>query len=181
MSALTPLVLLLAMVLVANRLLAQLLVRLVLVLWPSVRPGDAVTVGAHSGVVETVGWLSVRLRSPSGDRVSVPNVSFVEQVVVRSVSESGSQGVELLLPVPEGVDAGAARGAARRAASLSPYLALDRPVTASLEQGRDGELWVRSQAAVFDTAFRAAFETSVIEGFRAQLALGAAVTPGRGA
>ena len=131
--------------------------------------GDTVQIGGHSGIVEVIGWQTVQLRSPSGDLIFVPNGVILNQPVVRSMSESGSQGVDMLFAVPKGVEPGRARRAAQMAVTLSPYLALDRPIAVALEQEGPEEILVRIQAGVFDSSQRVLFETSVIETFNAYL------------
>lgn len=150
-------------------ILRHALARLVWLVVPPFRVGDTVSIGAYSGKVEGMGWQTVQLRSSSGDLISVPNAEIANQPVVQSVAESGSQGVEITFPVPSTVDPGTALRAAEEAVSVSPYLAIDRPIAAALERGEDGGVSVRMQAGVFDSSLRNRFESSVIEVFEAYL------------
>jgi len=150
-------------------ILRHVLARLVWLVVPPFRVGDTVSIGAYSGNVEGMGWQAVQLRSSSGDLISVPNAEIAQQPVVQSVAESGSQGVELAFPVPPAVDPGTALRAAEEAVSVSPYLAIDRPIAAALERAGDGGISVRVQAGVFDSSLRNRFESSVLEVFEAYL------------
>ena len=150
-------------------ILRNALARLLWLVQSPFQLGDTVRIGDYSGIVETIGWQTVQLRNASGDLISVPNGVVLNQPVVQSLSESGSQAVEMLFTVPKGVEPGRARWAAQMAVTLSPYLSLDRPIAAALEQGEQEEILVRIRAGVFDSSQRVLFETSVIETFNAYL------------
>lgn len=132
--------------------------------------GDYVSIGGVGGRVEKIGWQAVQLRGTSGDLISVANALVGGQPVVQTVADSGSQGIEMHLPVYGDCDEIAARLAATEALLLSPYLALDRPFDAALELGPSGETLVRVRAGVFDASQRVLFESSIIETYRALLA-----------
>jgi len=149
--------------------LRHALAHLIWLIVPPFRVGDTVSIGDNSGKVEGMGWQTVQLRSSSGDLISVPNAEVASQPVVQSVAESGSQGVEMIFPVPTTVDPGTALQAAEEAVAVSPYLAIDRPIAAALERGEEGGVSVRVQAGVFDYGLRNRFESSVIEVFEAYL------------
>lgn len=144
-------------------------VRLAWLLAPAFRVGDDVVLGSYAGVVESIGWLTVTLRTRSGDLVTLPNGSAAQEPVVQSVSASGSQGIDLILAIPPDAEPGAARQAALQAVRLTPYLALDRPYSVALEQGAAGQVLVRVQAGVFDASQQAPCKTSIIEAFHACL------------
>jgi len=152
-----------ALVLSGRGILRNVLVRLLWCIRSPFCPGDTISIGKHGGVVEVIGWQAVQLRGPSGELISVPNATVLSQPVVQSVSESGSQGIEMFFPVPNEIEPQKARWAAQRAVVLSPYLALDRPISVALEKGEQESVRVRIQAGVFDSRLRAHFETSVIE------------------
>ena len=154
---------------IGSDVLRNLLVRLVWALRMPFRRGDFVSIGGICGKVERVGWQAVQLRNSSGDLVFIANCQIWQKPVVQTVAESGSQGIELHLPVYIDCDQIRARLAAREAVILSPYLALDRPIDVALELGEGGEAQVRVQAGVFDASQRALFESSVIESYRAIL------------
>lgn len=161
--------LLLGILLSASAILRHVLTRLVWLAMPPFRVGKMVTIGDFSGVVEDIGWLEVRLRSGAGERIAIPNATVLNQTVVQSVAESGSQGVEMVLPVPDGIDPSRARRAADAAVSLSPYLALDSTIAVALKQQAGGGIAVWVHAAVFDAGMRVLFEASIIEVFQAYL------------
>ena len=161
--------LLLVFLLPASVVLRHVLTRLVWFAAPPFRVGKMVTIGDFSGVVEDIGWLQVRLRSGSGEQIAIPNGTVLNREVVQNVSESGSQGVEMVFPVPGGIDPSRVRRAAEAAVHLSPYLALDQPCAVALEQQVERGIAVRVHAAVFDPGMRVLFETSVIEVFQAYL------------
>ena len=150
-------------------ILRHALARLVWLAVPPFRVGDTVSIGAYSGKVEGMGWQTVQLRSSAGDLISVPNAEIANQPIVQSVAESDSLGVEITFPVPPTVDPGRALRAAEEAVSISPYLAIDRPIATALERGEDGGVSVRMQAGVFEASLRNRFESSVIEVFEAYL------------
>ncbi len=133
------------------------------------QPGDYVSIGGVGGRVEKIGWQAVQLRGTSGDLISVANALVSGQPVVQTVADSGSQGIEMHLPVYGDRDETRARLAAMEALLLSPYLALDRPFDAALELGPSGETLVRVRAGVFDASQRVLFESSIIETYRALL------------
>ncbi len=149
--------------------LRSALVRLLWSIKAPFRSGDFVSIGGVGGKVERVGWQSVQLRSSTGDLIFIANRRVWDESVVQTVAESGSQGIEMHLPVYEDCDPVRARVAAREAVVLSPYIALDRPVDVALEIGPDGALQVRVQAGVFDASQRAHFESFVLESYRAIL------------
>ncbi|MFT5090833.1 MAG: small-conductance mechanosensitive channel [Planctomycetota bacterium] len=154
---------------IGSEVLQNLFVRVVWVLRAPFGKGDFVSIGGVGGKVERVGWQAVQLRSSSGDLVFIANRQIWKKPIVQTVAESGSQGIEMHLPVYADCDQIRARLAAREAVILSPYLALDRPIDVALELGEGGEVQVRVQAGVFDASQRALFESSVIESYRAIL------------
>jgi hypothetical protein len=155
---------------IAADVLRSALVRLLWSIKVPFRRGDVVTIGGVGGKVERVGWQSVQLRSPTGDLIFIANRRVWDESVVQTVAESGSQGIEMHLPVYADCDPIRARVAAREAVVLSPYIALDRPVDVALEVGPQGEFQVRVQAGVFDASQRAHFESFVLESYHAILA-----------
>jgi len=154
---------------VGGDILRNLVVRFVWLLKTPFRKGDFVSISGVGGKVERVGWQTVQLRCASGDLVFIANHHIWDKPVVQTVADSGSQGIEIHLPVYADCGQVRARLAAREAVILSPYLALDRSIDVALELGERGEAQVRVQAGVFDASQRALFESSVIESYRAIL------------
>ncbi len=144
----------------------NMLVRLYWFMNQPFRTGDYVSIGGSRGQVIHIGWQAVRLRNSAGDYVLISNALVWNQPVIQTVAETGSQGVELHLPVPDVCEKMRARLAAEEALVLSPYLALDRAYDVSLELAPSGETLLRIRAGVFDASQRDLFESSVIETYQ---------------
>jgi small-conductance mechanosensitive channel len=165
----TILLLLLAGAGLAHDVLRQLAVHLAWSVTAPFAAGDAVRIDEHSGIVEKLGWLNVRLRDADGDQLVIPNSRVMLATVVKTGAGRGSQPVELRLPVPGEVEPGTARRAALMATMASPYLALDREIHVTLERNAAGATAVRLRAGVFDGSHRDDFSNSVIEGIHEAL------------
>ncbi|MCK4444186.1 MAG: mechanosensitive ion channel, partial [Thermoplasmata archaeon] len=55
----------------------------------SLRIGDVVTIGAHSGTVLLIGRYATTIKDEAGDRIAIPNSDVMSTVIVKKVPKSG--------------------------------------------------------------------------------------------
>jgi len=128
--------------------------------------GDKIDVGGHYGEVQRIGLRTVRIVTPDDSLVSIPNGEIVNQSVSNAnAGESNCQVVaEFFLP-PD-VDTQRARKIALRAAAVSRYAYLNKPIVVifknEISQGRS-VLKMRLKAYVLDIRFEFPFMSEMTE------------------
>ncbi len=128
--------------------------------------GDKIQVGDHYGEVVQIGLRTVRIVTPDDSLVSIPNGEITNQSVSNSNSgESNCQVVsEFFLPAQ--IDVAAARRVAYRAAAVSRYVFVNKPIVIifknEIHQGRS-MLKLRLKAYVLDIRYEFPFASEMTE------------------
>ncbi len=128
--------------------------------------GDKIEVGGHYGEVVSIGLRTVRIVTPDDSLVSIPNSEIVNQSVSNANSgESNCQVVaEFYLPVH--ININETKKIAYKAAAVSRYIYLKKPVAVILKneihQGRS-VLKLRLKAYVMDIRFEFPFASEMTE------------------
>ncbi len=126
--------------------------------------GDKIEVGKYYGEVTHIGLRSVRLVTPDDSAVSVPNGAIVNDSVSNANSgEPNCQVVaEFFLPLV--IDIQQVEEIALRAAAVSPYVYLEKPITVlfrnEVHQGRS-LLKMRLKAYVMDLRYEFIFGSNM--------------------
>jgi MscS family membrane protein len=142
--------------------------------------GDKIEIGKYYGEVVRIGLRTVRLVTPDDSLVSVPNGEIVNQSLsCTNAGESYCQVVaEFYLP-PE-IDLVQARRIAYRAAAVSRYVYLNKPIVVlfknEVHQGRS-LLKMRLKAYVLDLRFEFPFQSEMTETVVAEYLKRGLVTP----
>ena len=128
--------------------------------------GDKIAVGSYYGEVVQLGLRSVRIVTPDDSLVSIPNGDVMNQSISNSNSgESNAQVVSEFF-LPPDIDLILAKRIAYRAAAVSRYIYLNKPIaviiTNEVHQGRS-LLKMRLKAYVLDIRFESAFASEMTE------------------
>jgi MscS family membrane protein len=128
--------------------------------------GDKIQVGNHYGEVVSIGLRTVRIVTPDDSLVSIPNSEIVNQSVSNANSgESNCQVVaEFYLPPDINIDR--TKLIAYRAAAVSRYVYLNKPVRVILKNEiHEGKslIKMRVKAYVFDIRFEFPFMSEMTE------------------
>lgn len=125
--------------------------------------GDSVRIGDLSGEVVAFGVRSLRLRAVDGSFHEIPNEKLVTEPVTNLSGEGGDSACELLVPVPDGINADLAVQIARRVAILSPLASpRHRPEVFLESQNLDGRVEIRVRGYAFDAAYQDHFRSDVV-------------------
>ncbi len=128
--------------------------------------GDKIEVGSYYGEVTQIGLRSVRIVTPDDSQVSIPNGEIMNQSVSNANSgESNCQVVpEFFLP-PD-IDLVRAKKIAYRAAAVSRYIYLNKPIEVivfnEVHYGRS-MLKMRLKAYVLDIRYEFSFASEITE------------------
>jgi len=128
--------------------------------------GDKVEIGKYYGEIVDIGLRTVRLVTPDDSLVTVPNTEIVNNSVSNANSgESNCQVVaEFYLPV--GVDLAPIRILAYRAAAISKYVYLKKPIVVIfLNEQHQGRSYIkmRLKAYVLDLRYEFKFKSDMTE------------------
>ena len=128
--------------------------------------GDKIEIGSYYGEVVQIGLRSVRIVTPDDSLVSIPNGEVMNQSVSNANSgESNAQIVSEFF-LPPDIDLIQAKRIAYRAAAVSRYIYLNKPIaviiTNEVHQGRS-LLKMRLKAYVLDIRFESAFASEMTE------------------
>lgn len=124
--------------------LRRLLPGAILTIRGSLRAGDRLTIGAHSGVVEGVGLLGLRLRRPDGVRLIVP-LHALDGETVAIASPTRAQPVRLLVERGGPIDV-AERQRIQRIAGACPYRQPGTDLRVEVDPERPTRVLVHLQA-----------------------------------
>lgn len=128
--------------------------------------GDKIEVGKYYGEVVRIGLRTVRVVSPDDSLVSVPNSEIVNQSV--SCANAGERNCQVVAEfyLPPEIDLVRARKIAYRAAAVSRYIFLNKPIVVlfknEVHQGRS-LLKMRLKAYVLDLRFEFPFMSEMTE------------------
>ena len=128
--------------------------------------GDKINVGPHYGEVIQIGLRSVRIVTPDDSTVSIPNSDIVNQAVSNANTGQFYCQVVAEFYLPPDIDLVQLRTIAERAAAVSRYVYINKPITVIIKnevhQGRS-LLKVRLKAYVFDLRYEYPFMSEMTE------------------
>lgn len=128
--------------------------------------GDKINIGPHYGEVIQIGLRSVRIVTPDDSIVSIPNSDIVNQAVSNANTGQFYCQVVAEFYLPPDVDLVQLRAIAVRAAAVSRYVYINKPISVIIKnevhQGRS-LLKVRLKAYVFDLRYEFPFMSEMTE------------------
>jgi len=128
--------------------------------------GDKIQVGSHYGEVVQIGLRTVRVVTPDDSLVSIPNGEITNQSVSNSNSGESNCQVVAEFYFPADLDLERARKIAYRAAAVSRYVYLNKPIAIifknEIHEGRS-LLKMRLKAYVLDLRYEFAFMSEMTE------------------
>lgn len=128
--------------------------------------GDKIEVGSYYGEVVSIGLRTVRIVTKDDSLVSIPNNEIVNQAVSNANSGESNCQVVAEFYLPADIDLIRARKIANRAAAVSRYVYLKKPIAVifknEVHQGRS-LLKMRLKAYVLDIRFEFAFASEMTE------------------
>lgn len=128
--------------------------------------GDKIELGKYYGEVIQIGLRTVRIVTPDDSVVSIPNSEIVNQSVSNSNSGEFNCQVVAELYLPPNIDMIALKKIAYKAAAVSRYVYLKKPIYVILKnEVHENRSWlkVRLKAYVFDLRFEFAFMSEMTE------------------
>jgi small-conductance mechanosensitive channel len=128
--------------------------------------GDKIEVGNYYGEVTQIGLRSVRIVTPDDSQVSIPNGEIMNQLVSNANSgESNAQVISEFF-LPPDIDLVRAKKIAYRAAAVSRYVYLNKPIVViisnEIHHGRS-MLKMRLKAYVLDIRYEFPFASEMTE------------------
>lgn len=128
--------------------------------------GDKIEVGEYYGEVTQIGLRSVRIETPDDSSVAVPNGEIMHQLVSNSNSGQSNAQVVSEFYLPPDIDLIMAKKIAYRAAAVSRYVYLNKPIAVIIQneihQGRS-LLKMRLKAYVLDVRYEFKFASEMTE------------------
>jgi len=128
--------------------------------------GDKIQIGQYYGEVQSIGLRTVRIVTPDDSLVSVPNSEIVNQSVSNANSGESNCQVVAEFYLPPDIDLSLTKLIAYRAAAVSRYVYLNKPISVILKneihQGRS-LFKMRVKAYVFDIRFEFPFMSEMTE------------------
>lgn len=128
--------------------------------------GDKIQIRDDYGEVVQIGLRSVRIVTPDDSIVSIPNSDIVNQSVSNSNNGESNCQVVAELYLPLGIDLSLVKKIARRAAMVSRYVYLNKPIAIILKneihEGRS-LMKMRVKAYVLDIRYEFAFASDMTE------------------
>ncbi|MCB2201079.1 mechanosensitive ion channel family protein [bacterium] len=134
--------------------------------------GDKIQVKEHYGEVVSIGLRTVRIVTPDDSLVSIPNAELVNQSVSNANAGENNCQVVAEFYLPPDVDVERVKAIAYRAAAVSRYVYLKKPIAVVMknviEEGRS--LYkLRLKAYVLDLRYEFPFQSDMTEVFLATL------------
>lgn len=126
--------------------------------------GDRIRFGSVYGDVEHVGLRTVRVRTPRGEAVSIPNNKFLTDEVASLTNGQLPMMVEIEFYVAVGSDADLAHDLVYRACTTSPYIDLSKGVAMRVREKEVGPAFatvVKCKAWVIDARFEQPYRSDV--------------------
>ncbi|MGH1364778.1 MAG: mechanosensitive ion channel family protein [Calditrichia bacterium] len=128
--------------------------------------GDKIQIGTDYGEVINIGLRTVRLVTPDDNTVSVPNGEIINQSVSNANSGESNCQVVAEFFLPAHIEQHKARDIAYRAAAVSRYVFLNKPIVVlfknEIHQGRS-LLKMRLKAYVLDVRYEFPFASEMTE------------------
>ncbi len=149
----------------SQHLLRDVISGVVIILERPFRIGDRVQLGRYQGKVMEIGLRSIRLSSPDGSVVVIPNSEAVGQSVINVSSGARETQVAVELLVPRGIDVERAKRVALDAAVVSPFIYVNKPIEVRIDEEYRGEplLKVIVKAHVFDGEYDGELRSDLVE------------------
>lgn len=124
---------------------------------------DRVRIGDAYGEIDHIGLRSIKLITPEGDRVTVPNVDILTSQVFNANSGVPASKVVTDIFLPFHVDTDEAQRVGREAAFASPYVLVSKPVVVVIaDQFQDSPyVRVRIMAYVHDHHFEQEMQSDI--------------------
>ncbi len=142
--------------------------------------GDKIEVGGHYGEVLQIGLRTVRLVTPDDSVVSVPNGEIMNQSVSNANSGETNCQVVAELYLPAHINIAAAKALAHRAAVVSRYVYLKKPIAIIVKNENSmghSVLKFRVKAYVLDIRYEFPFSSQLTETIITELLARGMVTP----
>lgn len=142
--------------------------------------GDKIDVGGHYGEVLQIGLRTVRLVTPDDSVVSVPNGEIMNQSVSNANSGETNCQVVAELYLPAHINIAAAKALAHRAAVVSRYVYLKKPIAIIVKNENSmghSVLKFRVKAYVLDIRYEFPFASQLTETIITELLSRGMVTP----
>ncbi len=134
--------------------------------------GDKIEVGQYYGEVVSIGLRTVRVVTPDDSLVAIPNSEIVNQSVSNANAGESNCQVVAEFYLPPQIDMGKLKGIAYRAAAVSKFLYLNKPIAIiiknEMHQGRS-LLKLRLKAYVLDIRYEFPFMSDMTETVMAEL------------
>jgi MscS family membrane protein len=128
--------------------------------------GDKIEIGNYYGEVVQIGLRSVRIVTPDDSLVSIPNGEAMNQSISNTNAGESNAQVVAEFYLPPDIDLIQAKKIAYRAAAVSRYVYLNKPIAViinnEIHQGRS-LLKMRLKAYVLDIRYEAAFASEMTE------------------
>ncbi|MBN1154644.1 mechanosensitive ion channel [candidate division KSB1 bacterium] len=128
--------------------------------------GDKIEIGDHYGEVLSIGLRTVRVVTPDDSVVAIPNSEIVNTAVSNANSGESNCQVVAEFYLPAHIDIPTTRKIAYRAAAVSKYVYLNKPIIVifknEIYEGRS-LLKMRLKAYVFDIRFEFPFASEMTE------------------
>jgi small-conductance mechanosensitive channel len=128
--------------------------------------GDKIELGKYYGEVIHIGLRTVRIVTPDDSQVSIPNSEIVNQSVSNANSGENNCQVVAEFYLPPDIDLVKAKKIAYRAAAVSRYVYLNKPIAIviknEIHEGRS-LLKMRLKAYVLDIRYEFPFSTEMTE------------------
>jgi small-conductance mechanosensitive channel len=128
--------------------------------------GDKIEIGNYYGEVVQIGLRSVRIVTPDDSLVSIPNGEVMNQSISNANAGESNAQVVAEFYLPPDIDLIQAKKIAYRAAAVSRYVYLNKPIAVivnnEIHQGRS-LLKMRLKAYVLDIRYEAAFASEMTE------------------
>lgn len=128
--------------------------------------GDKIEIGGHYGEVIRIGLRTVRIVTPDDSLVSIPNSDIVSQSVSNANAGESNCQVVAEFYLPAHVDLSKVRQVAYRAAAISRYVYLNKPIAIIFKNeahGRRSLVKMRLKAYVLDIRYEFVFATEMTE------------------
>jgi small-conductance mechanosensitive channel len=128
--------------------------------------GDKIEVGSYYGEVVHIGLRTVRIVTADDSLVVIPNSEMVNESVSNANSGESNCQVVAEFYLPPGIDLGKAKKIARRAAAVSRYVYMNKPIAIiiknEMHQGRS-LFKMRLKAYVLDIRYEFPFASDMTE------------------
>lgn len=148
-----------------QRVLRDIVAGVVILLERPFEIGDRIVIGNYSGEVKQIGLRAFQLESLEGATVVIPNAEVTRQPVANTNPGRLESQVTTELFLPPELDLNSARKIAFEAATLSPYLYIEKPIEVYVsEEYRDKPLTrITIKSYVFDAQYERELRSDTVE------------------